>query len=109
MVKLAEAQVSAAPPEPPGPTEELAAYLFYAQALHSDVPEVRRPAIAALMQMARQSSGLCRVNAERALVAEFGPYAVSHGLSGCSGPIEAVYACNEEGRDCRNCPWLWLE
>ena len=79
-------------------------YLAAVRALQSDDPKVRRPAISMLLELARQDPGAVPAHAERALTEEFGPYAVSDGLSGCSAPIEAVNACDG---DCRSCIWLW--
>ncbi len=79
-------------------------YLAAVRALQSDDPKVRRPAISMLLELARQGPGAVPAHAERALTEEFGPYAVSDGLSGCSAPIEAVNACDG---NCRSCVWLW--
>lgn len=85
--------------------DAIAAYFLAASALRSDVPVLRRPAIAALLELARQATGSVRVGAERALTEEFGPFAVSEGLSGCAAPIKVVERCDGT---CRVCPWLWL-
>jgi len=84
----------------------LAVYMAAVRALHSDDPTVRRPAISVLLELARRGHGSVRANAEQALTKEFGPYAVSEGLQGCSAPIEVVDACDG---NCRACVWLWLE
>ena len=84
--------------------DDLISYLAAVRALQSDDPETRRPAISMLLELARHDRGVVRIHAERALTDEFGPYAVSEGLSGCSGPIEAVNACDG---NCRSCVWLW--
>jgi len=93
----------------PDPGDEIAAYFAHVCALRSDDPTVRRPAIAGLFELARQGSATAKLYAERVLKAEFGPYAVADGLSGCAGSVEAVQACCAEDRDCRCCPWVWLE
>ena len=84
--------------------KDFVSYLAAVRALQSDDPKVRRPAISMLLELARQDPGAVPAHAERALTEEFGPYAVSEGLSGCSAPIEAVNACDG---DCRSCIWLW--
>ena len=84
----------------------LVIYMAAVRALHSDDPTIRRPAIAALLELARRGLGTVRANAERALTQEFGPYAVTEGLSGCSAPIEVVDVCDGK---CRSCVWLWLD
>jgi hypothetical protein len=75
--------------------------------LRSDVPSARLPAIEQLMILARNASPPIRARAVAILVKEFGPYAVTHGLSGCAGPIAEVECCSLETRDCRDCPWAW--
>ena len=87
----------------------LAEYFASVRGLQSDDPLVRRPAISALLELARRAKGAVRLHAEQALIQEFGPYAVTDGLGGCAGPIEAVRACYGEGLECRSCPWVWLE
>jgi hypothetical protein len=86
-------------------TDDLTTYFRAACALRSDSPDVRRPAIGALLELSRQATGPIRARAERALTEQFGPYAVSEGLPGCSAPIGVVEACDG---DCRSCVWLWL-
>ena len=87
----------------------LSAYFASATALRSADPVVRRPAISTLLDLARRSEGPVQASAARTLAREFGPYAVSEGLSGCAGSVEAVVACCAEDRDCRNCAWLWRD
>jgi len=87
----------------------LSAYFTSARGLRSTDPSVRRPAISALLELARGPAGAVQASAERALTKEFGPYAVSEGLAGCAGSAEAVIACCAEDRDCQSCPWLWIE
>jgi hypothetical protein len=84
--------------------DELDALLAAIRALQSDDPTIRRPAISMLLELARLGHGLVRAEAELVLTEEFGPYAVSEGLSGCSAPIEVVDACDG---NCRSCVWLW--
>ena len=85
--------------------DDFAVYMAAVRALHSDDPTVRRPAISVLLEFARRGQGVVRAYAERALTQEFGPYAVSEGLSPCSAPIEVVEVCDG---NCRCCVWLWL-
>lgn len=85
--------------------DDLAVYMAAVRALHSDDPTVRRPAISVLLEFARRGQSVVRAHAEGALTQEFGPYAVSEGLSGCSAPIEVVEGCDG---NCRSCVWLWL-
>jgi hypothetical protein len=84
----------------------LSVLLAAVRALRSDDPAIRRPAISMLLELARQDHGTIRTTAERVLTDEFGPYAVSDGLPGCSAPIEAVEVCDG---NCRSCVWLWLD
>lgn len=84
----------------------VAVYMEAVRALQSDDPAIRRPAISVLLELARRGQGAVRTNAERALTREFGPYAVSEGLPGCSAPIEVVDVCDG---NCRACVWLWLD
>ncbi|HEX5328242.1 MAG TPA: hypothetical protein VFW75_16355 [Acetobacteraceae bacterium] len=85
----------------------LSAYFASVRALRSADPSTRRPAISTLLELARRPKGPVQASAERALTGEFGPYAVTDGLSGCSGPTEAVLACCADGRECRSCAWFW--
>ncbi len=78
------------------------------QGFRSDAPQARRAAVAELIALARNASPPIRSRAAAVLVKEFGPYAVTHGLSGCAAPISEVELCSGETRDCRNCPWAWL-
>ncbi len=87
--------------------EEAAAYLRSSQALRSPDPSIRRPAISALTDLAQQATPPIRSRASATLMKEFGPFVVIEGLSGCAAPISAVHVCDEEGRDCRGCEWLW--
>ena len=89
------------------PEEEASAYFLCVQALKSPDPSIRRPAISALIDLAQQATPPIRARASAALMKEFGPFVVIEGLSGCAGPILAVYDCEAEGRDCRGCEWLW--
>jgi hypothetical protein len=86
--------------------DDLSAYFAAVSSLRSADPSVRRPALSALLELARGCKGPVQARAERVLAKEFGPYAVSEGLSGCAGPTEVVVACSE---DCRNCAWTWDE
>jgi len=83
----------------------ITAYFYAACALRSDVPALRRPAILALLELARQATGRVRDRAKDALAEQFGPFAVSDGLSGCVAPIGVVEQCDT---NCQVCPWLWL-
>ncbi len=87
--------------------DDLSAYFVAVSSLRSADPSVRRPALSVLLILARGSKGPVQARAERALAKEFGPYAVSEGLSGCVGSPGAVHACCDDDRDCRACPWLW--
>ncbi len=87
--------------------DDLSAYFIAVSSLRSADPAVRRPALSVLLKLVRGGKGPVQARAERALAKEFGPYAVSEGLSGCVGSIEAVHSCCEDDRDCRACPWLW--
>ena len=89
------------------PEEQASAYFLSFQALKSDDSSIRRPAISALIDLAQEATPLIRTRASAALMKEFGPFVVIEGLSGCAGPIAAVYECEAEGRDCRGCEWLW--
>ena len=86
--------------------QDLTGYFAAACGLRSDFPTVRRPAIAALLELAQQATGPVRASAERSLTEEFGPYAISEGLPACTAPARVVEACDG---DCRSCPWLWLD
>jgi len=90
----------------PAQKDGLASYLAAANALRSGDPTTRRPALSELLELARGCQGVLRSNAERLLTEEFGPYAVSEGLSGCSAPIEVVHACDG---NCSSCVWLWQD
>lgn len=83
----------------------ITAYFSAACGLRSDVPALRRPAIAALLELARQATGRVRDRAKDALTEQFGPFVVSDGLSGCAAPIRVVEQCDS---NCQVCPWLWL-
>lgn len=87
--------------------DDLSAYFAAASSLRSADPAVRRPALSVLLALARCAKGPVQASAERTVAKEFGPYAVSEGLSGCAGPTEAVLACCAEDRDCRGCAWMW--
>jgi hypothetical protein len=82
--------------------DELDPLLAAIRALRSDDPTIRRPAISMLLNLARQGQG----RSGRVLTEEFGPYAPSEDLSGCSAPIETVHGCDG---NCRSCVWLWLD
>lgn len=82
-------------------------YLLASQALKSDDPSIRRPAIATLIDLAQHAIPSVRACANAALAKEFGPYAVSDGLSGCVAPISTVHRCDAEDWDCHGCEWLW--
>jgi len=89
--------------------DDLSDYFVAVSSLRSADPAIRRPALSVLLGLARGSKGPVQVSAERALAKEFGPYAVSEGLSGCSAPADAVLACCVEDKECRTCPWIWQE
>jgi hypothetical protein len=74
--------------------------------LRSHDPAVRRPAVSTLLDLACHAQGPAQLSAAQALVEEFGPYAVTHGLSGCSAPIDVVESCDGH---CRTCVWLWQD
>lgn len=74
----------------------------------SEDPSERLPAVATLIALARSAIPPIRSRAAAMLVKEFGPYAVTHGLSGCAAPISEVETCSVQTRDCRGCPWFWL-
>lgn len=84
---------------------ELTSYFTAMCDLRQELSAVRRSAIAALVELARQTTGPVRVNAERTLTKEFGPYAVGEGLPSCVAPIRLVEECDG---NCRSCEWLWL-
>ncbi len=87
--------------------EQASAYFQSSQALKSDDPAVRRPAISTLIALAQQAVAPVSARASAVLTKEFGPFVVTEGLSGCAAPISAVHQCDAEGRDCRACEWLW--
>ena len=87
---------------------EVKAFFCASQGFRSDAPSARRPAVAELISLARTASAPIRSRAADVLVKEFGPYAVTHGLSGCAAPISEVESCAIEARACRDCPWIWL-
>lgn len=89
--------------------DDLSDYFVAVSSLRSADPAVRRPALSVLLGLARGSKGPVQASAERALAKEFGPYAVTEGLSGCAGPMDAVLACCADDTDCRTCPWVWVE
>ena len=89
------------------PRDQAAACFLALRALKSDDPSIRRPAIAMLIDLAQQATSCIRAGASAALAREFGPYAVSEGLSGCAAPISTVHQCDAEGWDCHACVWLW--
>jgi hypothetical protein len=89
--------------------DDLSTYFVAVRSLRSADPSVRRPAVSALLELARGSKGPVQARAERVVAKEFGPYAVSEGLSGCAGPMEAVVACCASDEDCRSCAWIWRE
>lgn len=89
--------------------DDLSDYFVAVSTLRSADPSVRRPALSVLLGLARGSKGPVQARAEGALAKEFGPYAVSEGLSGCAGPMAAVLACCADDTDCRACPWIWEE
>lgn len=85
--------------------DDLAAFLAAVRALHSSDPAIRRRAIATLLQLASGESSV-QIDAERAVTEEFGPYAVTDGLGGCSAPVDVVEVCDG---NCPSCVWLWQE
>jgi len=87
--------------------EELSAYFQAARGLRSDDPSIRRPAIWTLIGLAQQARAPIRARAAAALTGEFGPFALTEGLSGCVAPMSEVHECDADGRDCRACAWLW--
>lgn len=84
--------------------DDLAAYFVAVHAMRSDDALIRRPAISTLFRLARQLPGSLQTRAARVLNEEFGPYAVSDGLSGCCAPFAIVESCDGE---CRACAWVW--
>ena len=86
------------------PRDDLANYFVAACGLRSGSPEVRRPAIAALAQLAGRSVAPIRARAEGALTAEFGPYVMSDGLPPCLAPFPVVETCESQ---CGSCVWRW--
>ena len=87
--------------------EELLAYFQAARGLRSNDPSIRRPAIWTLIALAQQTTTPVRARAAAALTGEFGPFALTDGLSGCVAPMSAVHECDADGWDCRACAWLW--
>ena len=87
-------------------SQELTGYFAAACALRSDLPAVRRPAITALLELAREAIGPIRTRAELTLNEEFGPYAVTEGMPPCAAPIRLVEECDG---CCGSCAWLWLD
>lgn len=88
--------------------EDLSAYFQAARGLRSDDPSIRRPAIWTLIALAQQQvTAPIRARAAAALTDEFGPFAVTDGLSGCAAPVPEVHECDAYGWDCRSCAWLW--
>lgn len=85
------------------PVDELTDYFAAASALRSDVPAVRRPAIQALLELVGHSRGSVRASAERTLIEEFGPDAVSEGLPPCTAPYQVAERCDG---NCKSCAWL---
>jgi hypothetical protein len=113
MVKLKAAKQSIAPTrgQPAAirvsPDNETILYFNSSRQLQSHDPALRRPAIATMTALARQATTPISRRASAILEDEFGPFAVSHGLPGCSAPLSEVVRCDAEGRDCRACPWVW--
>ena len=70
--------------------DQAAAYFSSSQALKSDDPAVRRAAISTLIDLAHRASTPIRARASAILAKEFGPYAVTEGLSGCTAPISTA-------------------
>ena len=81
-------------------------YFSSSRDLQSQDPSIRLPAITKLMDLAHHAAAPVRARATAALVREFGPYVMTHGLSGCGAPIQEVEDCFAEPRDCRTCPWF---
>jgi hypothetical protein len=86
--------------------DDLAAYFGAVRGMRSNDAMIRRPAISALLRLARQIRGPVQTRAEQALTKEFGPYPVRDGLYGCSAPFDLVEECD---RNCRTCVWRWDE
>lgn len=87
-------------------SQKVTDYFAAASALRSDFPAVRRPAITALLEIARQTTGPIRASAERTLTEEFGPYAVTEGMPPCAAPMRVVEECDG---CCGSCSWLWFD
>jgi hypothetical protein len=96
----------AAGEETPAMEDAATRYFSASQHLRSPNPSLRLPAIAALSDLAHQAPTPIRARAAAALIREFGPSAVTHGVSGCIAPIAEVEQCYAEPRDCRTCPWF---
>jgi hypothetical protein len=79
--------------------DDLSDYFVAVSSLRSADPAVRRPALSVLLGLARGSKGPVRASAERALAKEFGPYAVTEGLSDCAGPMDTLLACCADDAD----------
>jgi hypothetical protein len=86
--------------------EEVSAYFQASRGLESDDPSIRLPAISRLIGLTRLAIEPIRARAAAALTHEFGPFAVTDGLSGCVAPISEVHECDAAGWDCRACAWL---
>jgi hypothetical protein len=67
------------------------AYFLSSQALRSDDPAVRRPAISTLIALAQHAVVPVSARASAVLTKEFGPFAVTEGLSGCAAPLSVVH------------------
>lgn len=83
-------------------------YFEAARLLRTYDPATRRPAVRILIDLARGASDPIRTRSQDLLVEQFGPYAGGGALPGCVAPISEVQICDEQERDCRLCPWLWL-
>lgn len=82
-------------------------YFLACSDLRSEDPAARRPAITALLVLARQGTVTIRGRATEILKQEFGPGVATHGFLGCAAPRSAVCAFGDYGPDCHNCPWHW--
>ena len=88
--------------------DDLSDYFVAVSSLRSADPAVRRPALSVLLGLARGSKGPVQASAERALAKEFGPYAVTEGLSDCAGPMDTLLACADD-TNCGTGPSAWAE
>ncbi len=91
------------------PDVQASNYFNAVTALRNADATIRRQAIEVLFALAREAIEPVRSRARQGLQQEFGPYAATHGLSGCAAPVQEVHICDAEGRDCHACKWVWLE